>query len=79
MEHDPTPWIFGGGIALVLIVGLLGLLSTIFWIVEIVDVIRRDFENDNLKIVWLLVIIFTHFLGALIYYFVGKNQGRLRV
>ena len=54
------------------------LFATIFWIVELVDVVRRDFNDDNMKIVWLLIIFFTHFLGALIYYFVGKNQGTLR-
>jgi hypothetical protein len=26
------------------------------------------------KVVWLLVIIFLHFVGALIYYLVGRNR-----
>jgi hypothetical protein len=28
--------------------------------------------------VWLLVLVFTNFLGALIYYFVGRPTGYLR-
>ncbi len=50
---------------------------TVFWIVELIDAARRQFSEPNLKIVWLLVIFFTHALGALIYYFAGKEQGVL--
>ncbi|MEO7714883.1 MAG: PLD nuclease N-terminal domain-containing protein [Capsulimonas sp.] len=78
MEHGIFAWIIAGGIGLILTCALLALATTIFQIVEIVDVVRRDFNDDNMKIVWLLVIIFTHFIGALVYYFVGKSQGTLR-
>ena len=52
-------------------------LPTVFWIVEIVDVARRSFYEPNNKIIWILVVIFLHFIGALVYYFVGKKQGTL--
>ena len=64
-------------LGLVFIFLLVGLASTIFWIVEIVDVSRRDFRDPNNKVVWLLVIIFLHFIGALLYLFIGKQQGTL--
>jgi hypothetical protein len=51
--------------------------SSIFWIVELVDAIRRQFDEPNLKVVWVLVILFGHFLGALLYYAIGKKQGVL--
>ena len=68
-----------GGLFLVAIIlaVLVGLVSTVFWIVELVDVLRREFPEPNTKLVWVVVILFTHALGALIYYFVGKEQGRL--
>ena len=70
----------GAGIAFllfILILILIGLASTIFWIVEIVDVVKRDFQEPNNKVIWLLVIIFLHFFGAILYYFIGKQQGTL--
>ena len=62
---------------LFLIFILIGITSTVFWILEIVDVSRREFRDPNNKVIWLLVIIFLHFLGALLYYFIGKSQGTL--
>ena len=79
MAHDPFAWIISGGVALITLAILVTVVPTVFWIVEIVDVVRRDFNDDNTKIIWLLVVIFGHLIGALVYYFVGKNQGTLRV
>ncbi len=74
----PLAFGFGDPQDIIILVTLLFvLLPTVFWIVELVDAARRQFPEPNLKIVWLLVIFFTHALGALIYYFVGKQQGVL--
>jgi len=70
----------GAGIAVLLFFLfciLIAIASTVFWIVEIIDVVRRDFIEPNNKIIWLLVIIFLHFFGAILYYFIGKQQGTL--
>jgi hypothetical protein len=64
-------------VAFWIFVAIIATLTTVFWIIEIVDIVRREFPDPLLKIVWVLIVIFFHFLGALIYYFVGKNQGRL--
>ena len=77
MVHDPATALFAGFAFIWVLVAILGLALTVFWIVEIVDVLRREFPDPTLKIVWLLVVIFLHGLGALVYYFVGKPQGRL--
>lgn len=53
------------------------ILTSIFWLVELVDVLKRKFYDPNMKIVWILVVLFLHSLGALIYYFVGQKQGVL--
>ena len=44
----------------------------VFWIWMIIDCLKRDFKKDVEKIVWILVLIFLHLLGAIIYYFVVK-------
>lgn len=48
----------------------------IFWIKMIAEVASSDFDNQDSKITWLLVTILLGFLGALIYYFAGRN-GRI--
>src|SRR5580658_8451147 len=56
---------------------LLGLALTVFWILALVDVIRRQFSDPNMKIVWVLVILFAQGIGAIIYFVVGRKQGSL--
>jgi hypothetical protein len=68
---------FGFGSPVDLFIIFLVLLPSVFWIVELIDVLRRSFPEPSFKIVWVLVVVFTHFIGALIYYFVGRKQGTL--
>ena len=53
------------------------LLPSIFWIVGLVDVVRRQFPDGSIIIVWVLVVVFLNFLGALISYFVGEKRDTL--
>ena len=76
-QNDPGTALVAGFFAIWGIVLIIGLAFTIFWIVEIIDVARREFTDPNAKIMWLLIVIFLHGIGALIYFFVGKPQGRL--
>lgn len=46
----------------------------VFWILMIVDCVKRKFKQDVEKIVWVLVLIFTGIIGALIYYFIVKKK-----
>jgi hypothetical protein len=66
-----------GGGEILLILGLLGplaLLSLVFWIWMLVHAIQNRGLTDTEKIVWVLVIALLHFLGALIYFFVGRPK-----
>ena len=73
---DPSALFLGLG-AIWLVFGVIALAATVFWIIELVDVARRQFSDPTMKIVWLLIILLCHVLGALIYFFVGKPQGSL--
>ena len=42
-------------------------------IVALVDILKNDFEGNN-KIIWVLVILFLWIIGAVLYYFIGRNQ-----
>ncbi len=62
-----------GAILAVLLFGLF-VFSFIFWLFMLIDCVKRNFKEDSEKIVWVLVIIFTGIIGALIYYFVVKKK-----
>lgn len=59
---------------------LIGIFLFAFWLWMLIDCLKRDFKKDIEKIVWVLVMIFLHLLGAIIYYFVVKisDKGKKR-
>ncbi len=63
---------------LICIFPLIGLALTAFWIWMLVDCAVNEPSEGNDKIVWMLVIIFTYFIGALIYFFV-RRPTRIRM
>jgi hypothetical protein len=62
--------VFYVGLLFVIPLILMLILLFVFWIIILVDSIKRKFKGDSEKVVWILVIILTGFIGALIYYFV---------
>jgi hypothetical protein len=56
------------------LIGVIGLLTTIFWIWALVDCIQTQSNQNNEKLIWVLIIIFTHFLGALLYFLLKKQR-----
>ncbi len=74
---DPSGAIIGGLFLFWGFIILLSLASFVFWIVELIDVCRREFRDPNTKLLWILMVVFLHGLGALIYYFAGRSQGWL--
>lgn len=63
---------------LILMIVFLGIVGTVFWIKMIIDCATREKDPDRL--IWILIIVFTHFIGATIYYFVQrpKSAGAVR-
>ena len=55
-----------------LVLLLLGSLA--FWIWMLIDCATKEPDEGTDKIVWILVIIFTHLLGALIYLLVRRPK-----
>ncbi len=55
--------------------GVIALALFAFWIWMLVHAITNKGLSDTEKIVWVLVIIFVHFIGAIIYFFVGRPKG----
>ena len=59
---------------LVLAVFIVVLLTMALWIWMLIDCITNEPSEGNDKITWLLVIIFTNWVGALIYYFIRRPK-----
>jgi len=52
----------------------IGTLGTVFWLWMLIDCATKEPSTGNDKLIWMLVILFTHLLGALIYYFARRPQ-----
>ncbi len=57
-----------------LMFGCFGLVGTAFWIWMLIDCATKETDRDNTKLVWILIIIFTHWIGALIYLLVRRPK-----
>jgi len=53
---------------------LLGILSSIFWLWMLIDAAVNESSTGTDKVVWVLIILFTHFIGALIYFIVRRSR-----
>jgi hypothetical protein len=78
MEHTgPSMGLFIGMMVVYILIIALGIASAVFWIIALIDVTRREFKDSNEKLMWVLVILLAQVIGALVYWFVGREKGRL--
>jgi hypothetical protein len=61
-------------VAFVAGVGGVGILGSVFWIWMLIDCAKNEPREGNDRIVWVLIIALTHFLGAAIYYFARRPE-----
>ena len=72
--------VLGLGLAemvLLLVLMPLSLAVMAFWIWMLVDVILNKGVRDRGKIGWVLAMVFLHFIGSLLYFFIGRPKGKL--
>jgi len=60
-----------------LVGGALGLAGLVLWIWMLVEVLTRETDEGSNRLIWALVIVFTNWIGALIYLLV-RRQERIR-
>lgn len=73
-QQPPPPEYFAwGGLLCVLPFLLIGVLGTVFWIWMLIDCLTNE-PSGTEKVVWAIVILFTHFLGALLYFIIRRSQ-----
>ena len=71
--------LYTGGVGLpemmaILLLLLVGGCCFAFWIWMLIDCVTKEPDTGNTKICWVLIIVFAHIIGALIYYLVRRDQ-----
>ncbi len=64
-------WFASAGVGFAVALFLLGIIALIFWLKMLIHAIRMPIEH---KPVWILVLLLTGLLGAIIYYFAVKRS-----
>jgi prolipoprotein diacylglyceryltransferase len=54
--------------------GLVALLGFLFWLWMLIDCATKEPDQGNTKIVWIIIIVFTNLVGALVYFFVQRQR-----
>ncbi|WP_339698660.1 PLD nuclease N-terminal domain-containing protein [Algoriphagus aquimarinus] len=52
---------------------LFGLIYGILWIYCLVDILRSEFKDPNMKIIWIVILLFAQGIGPLVYLAMGKS------
>jgi len=63
--------LLGWGLGIFVLLFVLGIWATVFWIMMLVHVAKHNSED---KIMWVLLMVFTGIIGSLVYYFVVKRK-----
>ena len=56
---------------------IFGIGGFILFLWALIDVIRREFPNQNEKILWIVLIILIGWLGPILYLAMGRKKGTL--
>jgi len=73
-ENDGGGALLGGLFSLIVVFWIFAAIATVFWLWMLVDALTSAMPVNE-KILWLLVIFFLHFIGALVY-FIARRSSR---
>ena len=59
---------------LILLIIALAIFALVFWIMMLVDAAKRKFKDSTERVLWIILMVFTGLIGAIIYYFVVKKK-----
>ncbi|HMP84573.1 MAG TPA: PLDc N-terminal domain-containing protein [Verrucomicrobiota bacterium] len=70
-----------GGFELLFLLGFLlliplGIAMFVFWVWMLVHAAQNKGLDDGERVAWILIIALVHFLGALLYFFIGRPKAR---
>ncbi len=56
-----------------LIFFLFSLAYSVIWVYCLIDIVRSDFKDSNMKLIWVLIILFAQIIGPIAYLLMGKS------
>ena len=62
----------------ILLLTALNIAGLIFWVMMIIECATREPSDEKDKVIWMIIVVFTSWIGALIYYFVRRPE-RIRL
>jgi hypothetical protein len=65
------------GGSFILILSVISFIYLILMIYSLVDVIRSEFKDPNMKLIWIIIILFAQLIGTLVYLILGKSTKSL--
>jgi len=66
-------------LAVIVAVALFGVFLMVFWIWSLVNAIQNKGLTDGEKTGWVLAIVFFHFVGSVLYFFIGRPKRKVIV
>ena len=60
-------------IRIAILLFILGIAALCVWIWALIDAIQNPTLDSTMRIVWVLVIVFTQIIGAIIYLAIGRS------
>jgi hypothetical protein len=72
LAQNVADFFVGFGI-LWIFMALLGIAALVVWVWALIDAIQNPALDSTMRIVWILVIVFTQIIGAIIYLAVGRS------
>lgn len=62
------------GGAFLIVVLLFSLAYFVLWLYCLIDVIRSNFKDQNMKLIWVIILLFAHGLGPIAYLILGRGS-----
>ncbi len=52
---------------------IFGLFYLVIWVYCLVDILKSNFKDPNMKLIWIIILLFAQVIGALVYLAIGKS------
>lgn len=53
---------------------IIGLAALAFWLFALIDILKSNLKKSSERNIWVLVMLFMPFLGATLYFIIGRNN-----
>lgn len=57
-----------------LIFGFMYLVSFVLWVWMLADCLKKETDEGNTRLIWVIVIVFTYIIGAFLYYLIRRPK-----